>query len=339
MRNDRGQGRIIVPLADATDADPAIILSLGQRAIATEAEALWTLSELDQSFVEAIDLLRRTPGRVIVCGLGKSGHIASKLAATFRATGTPSCFLHANDAVHGDLGIMMPGDALLILSNSGDTREFGVIIRWAAQLSVPIIAMTSSADSAVASAAQILLLLPAKPEACPFGSSPTTSTTMMLALGDALAVTLLQLRGWTAADLHNLHPGGRLGLDLTRVDEFMHRGDTLPLVPEDMPMADALACITDKGFGVAGVIDHDHRLLGVITDGDIRRNIERLDRSTASTVMTRRARTLISSAMARDALAIMSENRITSIFVLADELGGRVVGLVHIHDLLRLGIG
>ncbi len=328
-----------MPLAPAFDVDDDALIEMGRRAIATEAEALWALAHLDKSFAAAVNLIGRTRGRVVVCALGKSGHIASKLTSTFMATGTPACFLHAAEAIHGDLGMLMRGDTLLILSNSGDTREFGVVIRQADALGIPIIAITSSATSGIAVSAKVVLLLPAKPEACPFGSSPTTSTTMMLAMGDALSMTLLQTRGLTAADLLALHPGGRLGLDLLPVDKFMHRAGELPLVAAEMQMGDAVAVITDKGFGIAGVIDSHQRLLGVITDGDIRRHIYKLPHVTAGEVMTRKSRTLALGAMARDALATMTQARITSVFVLQDELSGRVAGLVHIHDLLRLGIG
>ncbi|MBO9579658.1 MAG: KpsF/GutQ family sugar-phosphate isomerase [Sphingobium sp.] len=312
---------------------------MGRRAIATEAEALWSLAHVDQSFAEAVSLIRGTRGRLIVCGLGKSGHIARKLTATFVATGTPALFLHAGEAIHGDLGVLMRGDTLLILSNSGDTREFGVVIRQAEGLAIPIIAITSNVRSAIALSADILLALPAKPEACPFGSTPTTSTTMMLALGDALAVTLLQLRGLSPADLLVWHPGGRLGLDLLPVDRFMHHGENLPFIAAEASMFEAIHTISDKGFGIAAVVNDQRHLLGVISDGDIRRNIHALPGATAGEIMTSQPRTLVRGAMARDALATMSGARITSVFVLEDEAAGEVAGLVHIHDLLRLGIG
>jgi arabinose-5-phosphate isomerase len=308
--------------------------------LATEAEALWSLGTvLDQSFVAAVDMLLATKGRIIVCGLGKSGHIARKIAATLAATGSPACFLHAGEAMHGDLGVIIAADSLLILSNSGDTREFGAILRRAELLAVPVIAMTSNPGSPLAEAADICLLLPAIPEVCRYGSSPTTSTTMMLALGDALAVAAMQVRDVQAEDLRRLHPGGRLGLDLVVVDSFMHRGGALPLVAADMGMQDVLSCIAAGGFGVAGVIDDHERLIGVITDGDIRRHAFMLSGATAADVMTTRPRTLFVGAVARDALAILSEARITSLFVIDNAIERRVMGLIHIHDLLRLGIG
>lgn len=316
------------------------IIEAGRRVVATEAEALWLLVEtIGDEFAQAVRILHTTRGRVIVCGLGKSGNIAHKTAATLTATGTPSTFLHAGDAVHGDLGTLMPGDTLLLLSNSGDTREFGVIIRRAKALALPILAITSSTTSPVAQSADVAMILPPAPEACPFGSSPTTSTTMMITLGDALALTLMGLRDTKASDLLALHPGGRLGLDLVRIDSFMHTGDALPLVDSETAMTDVLELISQKGFGVAGVVDPRGRLAGVITDGDIRRTALGLPQSHAGAVMTRNPRTLIADAMARDALAIMSESRITSLFVIDNALDGNAVGLVHIHDLLRLGIG
>lgn len=326
-------------LADGA-VDTGAIIAMGRRAIATEAEALWTLAhDLGADFADAVTLLMTTPGRVILCGLGKSGQIARKIAATLASTGTPGIFLHAGDAVHGELGTMVAGDTLVILSNSGDTREFGVIMRRAETLAVPIIAVTSSPDAPVASGATVNLLLPPRPEACPYGRSPTTSTAMMLALGDALAVTMMQLRGTRAIDLLALHPGGRLGLDLVAVESFMHRGDELPLASPEAPMGDVLDLISARNFGIAGIVDAHQRLLGVITDGDIRRCGIDLGSRCAEQVMTRRPRTLAEGAMARDALTIMSEARITAIFVVNDALGGRVRGMVHIHDLLRLGIG
>lgn len=326
-------------LADGATQGAAIV-TMGRRAIATEAEALWALAhDLGRDFADAIAILHRTTGRVVTCGLGKSGQIALKIASTLTSTGTPAIFLHAGNAVHGDLGIMMAGDTLIVLSNAGDTREFGVIMRRARTLALPIIAITSNPDAPVAASADVSLLLPPKAEACPFGSSPTTSTTMMLALGDALAMTLMQVRGIQAADLLELHPSGRLGLDLVRVESFMHDGEELPLVPGGMPMEGVLEVISAKGFGIAGVVDRHHRLAGAITDGDIRRSGISLGSLRADQVMTKRPRTLEIGAMARDALTIMSEARITAVFVIQDGLGGRVRGLVHIHDLLRLGIG
>lgn len=334
----RDQDILTRPIAE--EVCPATILDVGRAAIGAEADALRALGrQLDDAFVEAALLLWRTSGRVIVCGLGKSGLVARKVAASLMATGTPACFLHAGDAVHGDLGLLVPGDTLMILSNSGGTREFGAILRHAARLAIPVVAITANERSVVAKGANVCLLLPDQAEICPFGSSPTTSTTMMMALGDALAVTIMKLRGASAADLLRLHPGGRLGLDLVVVDSFMHRNEALPLVAAEAPMEEVLALICDKGFGVAGVIDARSRLLGVITDGDVRRYAFRLSGARACEVMTHRPRTLLSGALARDALTIMTAARITSLFVLDGQQDGQIAGLVHIHDLLRLGVG
>lgn len=315
------------------------VLTTGRRVLATEAEALRLLGNgLDRSFVAAVGTLLATKGRIVVCGLGKSGHIARKIAATLAATGSPACFLHAGEAMHGDLGVIIAADTLLILSNSGDTREFGAILRRAKPLAVPVIAITSKSASSLAEASDTCLLLPAVPEVCRYGSSPTTSTTMMLALGDALAMAMMQVRDVKPEQLQGLHPGGRLGLDLVVVDSFMRTGDALPLVMAEMRMQDVLGCMAAKGFGVAGVVDDHGQLIGVITDGDIRRHALMLSGTTAADVMTARPRTLFIGSVARDALAILSEARITSLFVIDNASGRKVMGLVHIHDLLRLGV-
>ncbi|WP_010160503.1 KpsF/GutQ family sugar-phosphate isomerase [Sphingomonas sp. PAMC 26617] len=329
----------MIRLPQKHETDPSGAIAMGRRTIATEAEALWALAQgLDQTFGRAVQLIQATAGRLIVCGLGGAGQIADKIASTLMASGTPACFLHAGDAVHGDIGTILRGDALLMLSNSGDARELGIIVRRAAMLAVPIIAITATGQSAIADAADVVLMLPARAEACPFGRSPTTSTTMMLALGDALAVALLRLRGLDARDLVDLHPGSRLGLDLVAVEGFMHSGDALPLVAPDCPLPAVLAMVSEKGLGQAIVIDSQQRLLGIITDGDIRRNALRLTDATAADVMVPRPRTLSLGAMARDALVLMAGARITSVVVIDSEASGRVRGLVHIHDLLWLGI-
>ncbi|MBV2149992.1 KpsF/GutQ family sugar-phosphate isomerase [Sphingobium sp. AS12] len=324
----------------AYSAGPDRVVAMGRAVIAAEAEALWALgNELGPSFSHAIATLQQIRGSVCVCGLGKSGHIARKIASTLAATGTPSLFLHAGEAVHGDLGMLRENDALLILSNSGSTLELGTIVRHAGLLDIPIVAITSSLASRLADAAEICLLLADRPEACPHGSAPTTSASMMLALGDALAITLMKLKGTTAEDLLRLHPGGRLGLDLVTVESFMHRGDELPFVGPGDPMRSVIATIGDKGFGVAAVVDEDGKLKGVITDGDIRRHVGALGAAIASEVMTRDPHVLLEGMLARDALEILSRSRITSLLVMDAETERRVVGLVHIHDLLQLGIG
>ncbi|MGI9377328.1 MAG: KpsF/GutQ family sugar-phosphate isomerase [Tsuneonella suprasediminis] len=325
-------------LAYSADADRAV--TMGRNVIAKEAEALWALgNDLDQSFSHAVATLRQTRGSICVCGLGKSGHIARKIASTLAATGSPAIFLHAAEAVHGDVGMLREIDTLLILSNSGDTRELGAILIQAGRLNIPIIAITSILASRLAEAAETCLLLPVQAEACPYGSSPTTSTAMMLALGDALAITLMQFKGISVDDLQQLHPGGRLGLDLVAVEAFMHRGDELPIVASHDAMTAVIATISDKGFGIAAVVDEKGCLAGVITDGDLRRHSATLHSATAGEIMTRDPHVLLQKMLARDALELLSCARITALLVVDTEPQRRVVGLVHIHDLLRLGLG
>jgi arabinose-5-phosphate isomerase len=315
------------------------ILDQGREAILVEARALEALAAaLDTRFADAVLALAATRGRVVVCGLGKSGHVARKIAATLMATGLPALFVHAGDAAHGDLGGLATGDRLLILSLSGETRECTAVAAHARRLGCPVIAVTARADSALAHGADLLLLLPEVTEICLFGASPTTSTTMMLALGDALAVTAMRCRGVSREQLHALHPGGRLGRDLVPVAAFMHRGDALPLVAPRTPMTEVLAVISAKRFGIAAVVDAGGRLLGVITDGDIRRHAAALGNTSAGTVMTRDALTVRADAVARDALALMSARRITALIVVEDAVRPQVVGLVHVHDMLALGL-
>lgn len=324
----------------AYSAGPDRLVTMGRNVIATEAEALLALGNgLDQSFGHAVTTLQRTRGRICVCGLGKSGHIAAKIASTLSATGSPSMFLHASEAVHGDLGMLDQRDTLLILSNSGGTREIGTILQHAAYLNIPIVAITSVRHSRLADAAETCLFLPERAEACPHGSSPTTSTTMMLALGDALAVSLMQQKGVTVETLHQLHPGGQIGLDLVTIESFMHRGEELPCVAPGAAMQTVIATISDRGFGIAAVVDEEGCLEGVITDGDLRRHSDRLSSAVASEVMTSDPHVLFEGMLARDALDTLSRARITSLLVMDTEKERRVVGLVHIHDLLRLGIG
>lgn len=314
------------------------IVADGRVAITGEAEALLAMADrLDETFAEVVLMLAETRGRVVVTGIGKSGQIARKIAATFTATGLPALFVHAGDAAHGDLGALAIGDSLLVLSQSGGTRECTAIAARAVRLGCLVVAVTAHADSALALAADRTLLLPAMPEICPFGISPTTTTTMMLAVGDALAVAAMRYRGVSREALRTLHPGGRLGRDLVPVTTFMHRGDALPLVGPATPMRDVLAVISDKGFGIAAVVDPAGALLGVVTDGDIRRHAATLASTTAADVMTCRPRTIGTDAIARDALALLTECRITALLVVEGGQAARVAGLVHIHDMLALG--
>jgi arabinose-5-phosphate isomerase len=272
--------------------------------------------------------------------MGKSGHVARKIAATLASTGTPALFVHPGEASHGDLGMIASEDGIVALSNSGATPELNDLIDYAKRFAIPLIAITRRAGSALAEAADVALDLPDSPEACPMGLAPTTSTTMMMALGDAIAIALLEFRGFTAADFRVFHPGGQLGRKLLHVGDIMHRGDELPLVGAGTRMADALLVMTAKRFGCVGVTGGDGRLIGIVTDGDLRRHMSPglLD-STVNAVMTHSPRTVRTRALAGEALGVMNgranQSPITSLFVVED---GRPVGIVHIHDLLRAGV-
>ncbi|KKC27812.1 KpsF/GutQ family sugar-phosphate isomerase [Sphingomonas sp. SRS2] len=315
------------------------ILDHGRSVLDVEAQALAQLSEmLDEDFARAVELVLATNGRVVVSGMGKSGHIARKMAATFASTGTPAIFIHPGEAAHGDLGMLLGGDLLVALSNSGATPELRPIMHHARRLGCPIVGITSQRHSPITQMASVSLILPSAREACPVNISPTTSTTMMLALGDALAVAAMSVRGISREALELLHPGGVIGLRLLPVNEIMHAGDQLPLVPLDLPMRDVLVTMTEKSLGIAGVIDAGGRLAGTITDGDLRRNIDRLLMSNAGEVMTLYPKTIVDGTYAEDARAIMSANKITSLFVMDHNDPEKPIGLVHIHDFNRLGL-
>ena len=314
-------------------------LDVARSVLSTEAAGLRSLAAaLDGSFDRALSLLAACEGRIVVSGIGKSGHIARKTAATLASTGSPALFVHAAEASHGDLGMVQPGDALLLLSNSGETTELADLVAHARRFALPLVAITGRRDSTLARAADVALVLPASAEACPMGLAPTTSTTMQLGLGDAIAVALLTRRGFTATDFSTFHPGGRLGARLRRVRELMHGGDALPVTGPDTKMRDALLLMTGKGFGCVGVVEHE-RLLGIVTDGDLRRAMgpDLLDRSVRE-VMTPKPRTIQVDALAAEALHAMNAGSrpITTLFVL--DAGGRPVGILHIHDLLRGGV-
>lgn len=293
---------------------------------------------LGAPFSAAVQCLATCTGRVVVSGMGKSGHVGRKIAATLASTGSPALFVHPAEASHGDLGMVLPGDAVLALSNSGETAELADLVAHARRFGLPLIAITGRRDSALARAADHLLLLPPSPEACPMGLAPTTSTTMQLALGDALAVALLTRRGFTATDFSVNHPGGKLGAQLRQVRDLMHRGDAVPLASATLPMDQALLIMTGKGFGCVGALDADGRLLGVLTDGDLRRAMgpDLLTRRIQD-VMNPAPRTIGPDALAVDALRAMNTGvrPVTSLFVTE---AGRPVGLLHVHDLLRAGV-
>ncbi len=318
-------------------------LTAARRVLATESAALKALSEsLDDCFLAAFALLRETAetGRVIVTGIGKSGHIARKLAASFASTGTPSLFVHAAEAAHGDLGMIVPGDCVLALTNSGETAELVDIVDYTHRHGIPLISMTGTPDSTLARQATVALILPPQPEACPMGLAPTSSTTMMLGLGDALAVALLEARGFTAEQFQRFHPGGRLGRVLVTVDKLMHAGPAMPLINSGGRMSEALLVISEKGFGCVGIIDAAGCLTGIITDGDLRRHMgdDLLDKP-VDDIMTARPRTIAPSLLASDALRLMNDGSrpITALFVVDDH--DKPQGILHIHDLLRARLG
>jgi arabinose-5-phosphate isomerase len=314
------------------------ILNEGRRALEVEARGIELLARsIDARFAQAVEIIYQARGHTIVTGMGKSGHIAHKIAATLASTGTPAFFVHPGEASHGDLGMVTRDNSVLALSNSGETGELSDIVAYTRRHRVPLVAMTSRGDSSLARHADVALLMPAAEEACPHGLAPTTSTTMMLALGDALAVALLGRRGFTRDDFHAYHPGGRLGALLIRVRDIMHEPGRIPSVQPGTSMSDALAAISAGGFGLTAVVDARGRLSGVITDGDIRRHagINLPDRPVED-VMTPKPKTISPEALASEALRIMNDQGITALFVLD---GPELSGLIHIHDCLKAGLG
>ncbi len=312
-------------------------LAAARRVLRLEAAGLERLAAtLDSRLVEALDIVQRIGGRVVVTGMGKSGHVARKIASTLASTGTPALFVHPGEASHGDLGMVTASDALIALSNSGETGELADLVAHAQRYRIPLIAITGRADSTLAKAADVALVLPAAEEACPLHLAPTTSTTMMLALGDTIAVALLARQQFSEQDFHALHPGGQLGRRFIKVADIMHGGDAVPLAGRGMAMGEALLVMTQKSFGCVGIVDGAGRLIGVITDGDLRRHMGDglLARKTAE-VMTGDPRTVTSEMLAARALGLMNERKITSLFVVDDR---RPVGILHIHDCLRAGI-
>jgi len=306
----------------------------GRRVIRREAGALDALADtLGDSFSSAVGLLMAAKGRVIVSGMGKSGHIARKIAATFASTGTPAHFVHPAEASHGDLGMVAEGDVLIVLSNSGETPELADILAHAKRFAIPLIGVAGRAGSTLRRQADVAILLPEVPEACETGIVPTTSTTMTLALGDALAIALMEHRAFTPDHFRMFHPGGQLGARLLRVRDLMHADP--PLVPEALDMGQVLLAITRSGFGVVGVTDATGNLSGIITDGDLRRHLDGLMSHTAGEVMTRNPRTIGTEALAVEALAVMNDRKITCLLVTE---GPRAIGILHVHDCLRAGV-
>ncbi len=306
------------------------------RVLGIEGKAVSQMADaLPEDFEAAVEAILTTKGRVILSGIGKSGHIARKISSTLASTGTPSAFVHPSEASHGDLGMVMPGDLAILISNSGETAELKDILAHVTRFSIPMIGISGNPDSTLMRAAEYRLTLPDAPEACVIGMAPTTSTTLMLALGDALAIAVMEQRGFQPEHFRDFHPGGRLGARLSKVAQLMHGAEALPLVPQDSPMGDALVVMSEKSFGIVGVADGT-RLIGVISDGDLRRNLDGLLERTAGDVATRNPRTIGAEMLASEAMAMMSENKITALFVL-DE-AERPVGLLHLHDCLRAGL-
>ena len=315
-------------------------LDTARRVIRTEAQALEQLADsLDDRFRQAIDLLVATRGRVIVTGIGKSGHIAKKIAATLASTGTPAQFVHPAEASHGDLGMITADDVVLAISNSGEAPELANLIAYSRRFSIPLIGITSRATSSLGAHCDVVLELPQLSEACGTGVVPSTSTTMTLAMGDAVAIALMENRSFTAEHFREFHPGGKLGARLSRVADLMHTGDALPLVQADAPMSDALMAMSSKSFGVVIVTDASGALAGIITSGDLGRHLDGLMEKTAREVMTPTPVTVAPDALAEKAVGMMNARKITCLLVLDPAQGNVPAGLLHIHDCLRVGLG
>ncbi|MDR7126219.1 KpsF/GutQ family sugar-phosphate isomerase [Pseudotabrizicola sp. 4114] len=305
-----------------------------ERVLRIEGEALLTLAgALPDDFAGAVAALLEVRGRAVLSGIGKSGHVARKIAATLASTGTPSLFVHPAEASHGDLGMVTPDDLCILLSNSGETTELRDLIAHCARFDIPLIGMSRDAGSTLMRAADYRLTIPNLPEACAIGMAPTTSTTLMMGLGDALAVALMEARRFEADQFRTYHPGGKLGAQLTLVRQVMH--PQVPLVPLDAPMQEVVRAMTAGGLGVTGVVDAQGLLAGVVTDGDLRRNIVGLLDRVAGDVATRSPKTVAPQTLAAEALAIVNKSKISALFVCED---GRPVGIVHLHDLLRIGV-
>lgn len=321
--------------------DPATtddMLATARDVIATEIAGLGALARsLDGGFLDAARILGAVKGRIIVTGMGKSGHVARKIAATLASTGAPALFVHPAEASHGDLGMIVRDDAVLALSKSGETEELRALLAYAARFAIPVVAITAGRTSTLARAARAAIVLPPAAEACGETRAPTTSTTMMMAAGDALAVALLRARGFTANDFQDFHPGGNLGAALRRVSDLMHHGRETPLCRETTPLAEAVALLSTAGFGCVGAVAADGTLAGILTDGDLRRRFgQDLSGKTIAEVMTRHPRTVSPRTLAGEALAELSGRKITALFVVDD--AGRPVGLLHVHDCLASGV-
>jgi arabinose-5-phosphate isomerase len=328
-----GTNTVLDTMTDNANAS----LESARRVLKSEIAGLQALSDnLDSEFARAVNLIAGVGGRVIVTGMGKSGHIANKIAATLASTGTPAQCVHPGEASHGDLGMITTHDVVIVLSNSGETSELSDIVSYAKLKSIPLITVTSDANSTMSDAADVPLIIPDSPEACPLSLAPTTSTTVMLALGDAIAVTLLERRSFSLEEFRVLHPGGQLGSRLTLAVDIMRSGDEMPIVGLQTPMTETIIEMTAKRFGCVGVLRETGKLAGMITDGDLRRHMEGdILAMTAGEVMTPDPKAIGENILTAQILAMMNENKITTYFVVSD---GRPVGIVHIHDVLRTGL-
>ena len=319
-----------------TQPDDLPIVRSARRVLQTEANAILEMVEaLPKDFAEVVELILKTEGHVIISGVGKSGHIGRKISATLASTGTPSYFVHAAEASHGDLGMITSQDICLLISNSGETNELRDILLHTRRFNIPMIAISSNMGSTLMQSADFKLNLPNLPEACAIGMAPTTSTTLTLALGDAIAVAVMEQRGFGSEDFLKNHPGGKLGAQLSRVADLMHKGEKVPTVEADTPMSDVLLSMTSKGFGITGVLKGGI-LIGVISDGDLRRHMGNLMEKTAGEIATLDPVTITPELFAAQALALLNEKKISALMVV-DE-AKRPVGIVHIHDLLRAGV-
>jgi arabinose-5-phosphate isomerase len=328
-----------VPMKKVPDRNAAIASAL--RTVTTEQAGVAALAEalndgLSEAFGRAIELVSAIRGRVIVTGVGKSGHIGAKIAATLASTGTPAFFVHPAEANHGDLGMIAKDDAIIAMSWSGESAELKGIVAYSRRFSIPLIAITSGETSALAREADVVLVLPRVPEACPHGLAPTTSTLLQLVIGDALAVALLEARDFTPDHFRTFHPGGQLGASLVKVREIMHRGDEVPVATVGSALRDAIVTLSKKRFGCVCIVDGGGRLAGIITDGDLARNLDRnLGGLVVDDIMTRTPKTVDPDSLSGEAIAILDENRISALVVVED---GKPVGIVHFHDLLRIGV-
>lgn len=334
---ERDVAEVTAPIVDGRSE----VVASALRVFTLECEGIAALktaldSDMGDAFCRAVEIIRGTAGRLVVTGMGKSGHIGRKIAATMASVGTPAYFVHPGEASHGDMGMIRPDDVVLALSNSGETTELNDIIGYCSRFGIDLIGITGDPESALAEASTVALTMPRSAEACPLGLAPTTSMAMALALGDALAVALLERRGFSADDFQVLHPGGKLGQRLTRVADIMHTGEAMPLVRPNDRMAEVLIVMTARRLGCAGVVGPAGDLVGIITDGDLRRHMDAgLVSREASGVMTPDPVTIRPEALAAEALGLMNAREITGLFAVRD---GEPVGFVHLHDCLREGV-